>query len=241
MLIPPPSSFEVGAGGGGSKKEKAVNFDIQVIIKTIPYLGRGLLNTFLLTVLGIVLSSVLGLVCAPLRMSKNRFLRVFFSIYIDIFRNTPVGAQIFYLAFALPLVGIKVSAFGCGLIALVLHYNAYNIEVFRSGMEAVPLGLNEAGMALGFTYLQRLRLITIPLALRIGLPALANNYVSLLKNTALVSIIGVVELTFVAQDVIADRFNYLEMYATIAVVYLVLIFGLTWFLRKIERRYAIVT
>jgi polar amino acid transport system permease protein len=106
-------------------------------------------------------------------------------------------------------------------------------------MEAVPGGLHEAGMALGFTYLQRLQLVIIPLALRIGLPALVNNYVSLLKNTALVSIIGVVELTFVAQDVIADKFTYLEMYTTIAVVYLVLIFGLTWMLRKIERRYAI--
>jgi polar amino acid transport system permease protein len=218
-----------------------VNFDIQVIFKTIPYLTRGLLNTLLLTILGIVLSSVLALICTPLRMSKNRFLGVAFSIYIDIFRNTPIVAQIFYLYFVLPLAGIKVSAFGCGLIALVLHYNAYNIEVLRSGMEAVPMGLHEAGMALGFTHIQRLRLVIIPLALRIGLPALVNNYVSLLKNTALVSIIGVVELTFVAQDVIADKFNYMEMYTTIAVVYLVLIFGMTWFLRKIESRYALMT
>jgi len=221
--------------------EEAVNFDFQVILKALPYLQKGFINTILLTVLGIVLSSVLGILCTPLRISKNRFLKVFFSFYIDIFRNTPIVAQIFYLYFALPLIGIKVSAFNCGLIALVLHYNAYNIEVFRSGMEAVPAGLHEAGMALGFTYFQRLKLIIIPLALRIGLPALVNNYVSLLKNTALVSIIGVVELTFVAQDVIADKFTYLEMYATIAVVYLVLIFGLTWLLRKIERRYAIMT
>lgn len=218
-----------------------MHFDIQVIIKTIPYLTRGLLNTLLLAFVGIILSSVLALVCTPLRMSQNRFLKIVFSIYIDIFRNTPIVAQIFYLYFALPLIGIKVSAFGCGLIALVLHYNAYNIEVLRSGMETVPMGLHEAGMALGFTHIQRLRLVILPLALRISLPALVNNYVSLLKNTALVSIIGVVELTFVAQDVIADKFNYLEMYATIAVVYLVLIFGLTWFLRKIESRYAIVT
>lgn len=218
-----------------------MHFDIQVIIKTIPYLTRGLLNTLLLAFVGIILSSVLALVCTPLRMSQNRFLKIVFSIYIDIFRNTPIVAQIFYLYFALPLIGIKVSAFGCGLIALVLHYNAYNIEVLRSGMETVPMGLHEAGMALGFTHIQRLRLVILPLALRISLPALVNNYVSLLKNTALVSIIGVVELTFVAQDVIADKFNYLEMYATIAVVYLVLIFGLTWFLRKVESRYAIVT
>ena len=115
-----------------------MHFDVQVIIKTIPYLTRGLLNTLLLTFLGIILSSVLALVCTPLRMSPNRFLKSFFPTYIDIFRITPIVAQIFYLYFALPLIGIKVSAFGCGLIALVLHYNAYNIEVLRSGMEAVP-------------------------------------------------------------------------------------------------------
>ena len=218
-----------------------MQFDVQSIIDVIPYLGRGLVNTLLLTFLGILFSSVLGIVCAIFRISKNRILRVILMIYIEIFRNTPIVAQIFYLYFALPLVGIKVSAFMCGLIALVLHFNAYNIEVFRSGLEAVPFGLNEAGEALGFTYFQRLQLIVVPLALRICLPALVNNYVSLAKNTALVSVIGVVEITFVAQDVIADNFTFLEMYSTIAIMYLVLVFGLTWGLRKVEMRYAITT
>ncbi|MBW1982594.1 MAG: amino acid ABC transporter permease [Deltaproteobacteria bacterium] len=216
-----------------------MRFDFQAIIDALPYMSMGLKNTLLLTFWGIVFSSILGIVCAILRISKNRLCRNALIAYIEIFRNTPIVAQIFYLYFALPLIGIKVSAFNCGLIALVLHFNAYNIEVFRSGLEAVPFGLHEAGEALGFTYVQRLRLITIPLALRICLPSLANNYVSLLKNTALVSIIGVVEITFVAQDVIADNFTFLEMYSTIAVLYLVLVFGLTWLLRKVERRYAI--
>jgi polar amino acid transport system permease protein len=139
----------------------------------------------------------------------------------------------------MPLIGIKVSAFGCGLIALVLHFNAYNIEVFRAGLEAVPTGLEEASEALAFTYIQRLKLVYIPLAFRLSLPALVNNYVSLLKNTALVSVIGVVELTFVAQDVIADNFTFKEMYSTVALLYLILVFGLTWALRIVERKYAI--
>jgi polar amino acid transport system permease protein len=159
--------------------------------------------------------------------------------YIEFWRNTPIVAQLFFLYFALPLINIKVSAFNCGLIALVLHFNAYNIEVFRAGIEAVPSGLEEASKALAMNYFQRLRLVTLPLALRLSLPALVNNYVSLLKNTALVSVIGVVELTFVAQDIIADNFTFKEMYSTVALLYLVLVFGLTWILRKIERRYAI--
>jgi polar amino acid transport system permease protein len=190
-------------------------------------------------VLGIVLSSVLGIFLSLLRISRNRVVRGILIAYIELFRNTPIVAQIFFLYFAMPLIGIKVSAFGCGLIALVLHFNAYNIEVFRAGLEAVPAGLDEASKALAFTYIQRLKLVFIPLAFRLSLPALVNNYVSLLKNTALVSVIGVVELTFVAQDVIADNFTFKEMYSTVALLYLVLVFGLTWLLRTVERRYAI--
>ena len=216
-----------------------MRFDAEIIVKSIPYIALGLKNTLILTFLGIFLSSVLGIICSVLRMSNNRFLRGFFIGYIEVFRNTPIVAQVFYLYFALPLVGIKISAFFCGLISLVLHFNAYNIEVFRSGLEAVPGGLHEAGMALGFNYIQRLRLVILPLALRICLPSLVNNYVSLLKNTALVSIIGVAELTFVTQDIVADYFAFFEMYTILAVLYLLLVFGLTWVLRKVERKYKI--
>ena len=216
-----------------------MRFDIELIVQTTPYIALGLRNTLILTFLGILFSSVLGIICSILRMSNNRILKGFFIGYIEIFRNTPIVAQIFYLYFALPLVGIKISAFLCGLISLVLHFNAYNIEVFRSGLEAVPGGLHEAGMALGFNYVQRLRLVILPLALRLCLPSLVNNYVSLLKNTALVSVIGVAEITFVTQDIVADKFAFFEMYTVLAVLYLVLVFGLTWVLRAVEKRYKI--
>jgi His/Glu/Gln/Arg/opine family amino acid ABC transporter permease subunit len=216
-----------------------MTFSIQAIVDSIPYYLLGLKNTLLLTFLGIAFSSALGVICAILRISERRTPRWILVAYIELFRNTPIVAQIFFLYFALPLIGIKVSAFSCGLIALVLHFNAYNIEVFRSGLEAVPKGLYEAGEALAFNYFKRLKLIILPLALRICLPSLVNNYVSLLKNTALVSIIGVAEITFVTQDIIADNFTFIEMYSTLAVLYLVLVFSLTWLLRRVEKRYAI--
>jgi len=198
-----------------------------------------LLNTLYLTFLGILLSSVLGLTCAVLRTSKNIVVRTLLAIYVEIFRNTPIVAQIFYLYFVLPTVGIKISAFNCGLIALVLHFNAYNIDVFRSGLEAVPAGLEEAGKALGLAGFQRLTFIIMPIALRVCLPALVNNYVAVLKNTAYVSIIGVMELTFVAGAIVADDFTFMEMYSTISLLYILLVFGLTWSLRLVEKRYAI--
>ena len=198
-----------------------------------------MLNTLYLTFLGILLSSVLGLTCAVLRTSKNIVVRTLLAIYVEIFRNTPIVAQIFYLYFVLPTVGIKISAFNCGLIALVLHFNAYNIDVFRSGLEAVPAGLEEAGKALGLAGFQRLTFIIMPIALRVCLPALVNNYVAVLKNTAYVSIIGVMELTFVAGAIVADDFTFMEMYSTISLLYILLVFGLTWSLRLVEKRYAI--
>jgi His/Glu/Gln/Arg/opine family amino acid ABC transporter permease subunit len=216
-----------------------MNLDWQSIYDVRYYILEGFINTCLLTVIGIVLSSILGIFFSLLRISNNRLVRGILIAYIELWRNTPIVAQIFFLYFAMPLIGIKVSAFGCGLIALVLHFNAYNIEVFRAGLEAVPTGLEEASEALAFTYIQRLKLVYIPLAFRLSLPALVNNYVSLLKNTALVSVIGVVELTFVAQDVIADNFTFKEMYSTVALLYLILVFGLTWALRIVERKYAI--
>jgi polar amino acid transport system permease protein len=215
-----------------------MTFDFQVIIEAIPQLWTGLLNTLYLTIIGILLSSILGIFCAILRISNNRIIRTLIIIYVEIFRNTPIIAQIFYLYFVFPTIGIKISAFNCGLIALVLHFNAYNIDVFRSGIEAVPAGLKEAGKALSFTYYQQLKLVIIPIALRICLPALVNNYVAVLKNTAYVSIIGVMELTFVAGAIVADDFTFVEMYSTISLMYILLVFGLTWMLRKIETRYA---
>ena len=216
-----------------------MGFDIQAIIEASPYLLRGLSNTILLTVLAILLSTIAAIICAILRISKISFLRWSLIIYIEIFRNTPIVAQIFFLYFALPLLGFKISAFGCGIIALVLHFTAYNIEVFRGGMELVPYTVHEAGKSLGFTHVQQLIFIILPLAIRFSLPALTNHFVSTCKQTAMVSIIGVSELTFVATDVVANDFVFLEMYTTISAIYLVLVFGLSWILRELEKRFAI--
>jgi polar amino acid transport system permease protein len=216
-----------------------MSFDVQAIYDARQYLFQGLLNTCALSFLGIIFSSILGITGAVIRVTGNRISKFLLTAYIEFWRNTPIVAQIFFLYFALPIIGIKISAFNCGLIALVLHFTAYNIEVIRAGIEAVPEGLDEASKALALSYFQRLKLVVIPLSLRLSLPALVNNFVSLLKNTALVSVLGVVELTFVAQDVIADDFTFKEMYSSIAVLYLCLVFTLTWVLRKVEKKYAI--
>ena len=113
-----------------------MNLDWQSIYDVRYYILEGLINTCLLTVIGIVLSSILGILFSLLRISKNRVVRGILIAYIELWRNTPIVAQIFFLYFAMPLIGIKVSAFACGLIALVLHFNAYNIEVLGAILSA---------------------------------------------------------------------------------------------------------
>jgi His/Glu/Gln/Arg/opine family amino acid ABC transporter permease subunit len=216
-----------------------MQFDFNVIVEAVPFLWTGLSNTLLLALLGIIFSTFLGMICAVLRISNNKVIRTSLTIYVEVFRNTPIVAQIFYLYFVFPSLGITISAFACGLIALVLHFNAYNIDVFRSGLEAVSEGIKEASIALGFTPIQQLKLVVIPIAVRICLPALVNNYVAILKNTAFVSVIGVAELTFVASSIVADDFTYVEMYSAISVLYITLVFIITAILRKAERRFAI--
>jgi ABC-type amino acid transport system permease subunit len=133
-------------------------------------------------------------------------------------------------------LGLKLSPFFSGLSALTLYTAAYNVEIFRSGLEAVPKGQHEAAHSTGLSPLQAAIYVIIPQALRISFPALGNNLVSLLKNSSLVSTIGMVELMFVANDISFNNFRSFEIYGATAVLYVLLVLALTWTLTAIERR-----
>jgi polar amino acid transport system permease protein len=122
------------------------------------------------------------------------------------------------------------------LLALSLYTGAYNTEVFRAGLEAVPRGLHEAATALGLKPWQRFRFVVLPIAVRITLPALGNNFIALVKNSSLVSTIGVVELTFLARDLEAWTFRSFEIYALATLIYLVMVLFLSVGLRLVEVR-----
>lgn len=213
-----------------------MTFSWAAIWQGLPYLLQGAALTIFISLTAMLLGLILGVLIALLSEVPSRGIRVLIRAYIEIFRNTPLLIQIFIVYFGLPQLGLKLSPFFSGLSALTLYTAAYNVEIFRAGLDAVPKGQEEAARSTGLTPLQAAVYVIIPQALRIAFPALGNNLVTLLKNSSLVSTIGMVELMFVANDISFNNFRSFEIYGATAVLYVLLVLALTWTLTTIERR-----
>ena len=199
------------------------------------WLREGILNTILLSLICIVASCLIGFIGVWLQSSGQKWLRDLIQIYIQIFRNTPPLVQLFFLFFVLANLIPKVydpatggerpllGSFSSAMIALSLFAGAFNIEIFRSGIEAVPKTTIEAAESLGFSRWQCFMQVIIPLGFRICLPALNNNLVNLIKTTTLASAIATPELLYYAGQIYADNFATLEVMLFIWLVYVVLV------------------
>ncbi|NEP12403.1 MAG: amino acid ABC transporter permease [Symploca sp. SIO2C1] len=212
------------------------------------WLKTGIVNTISLSVVCIILSLVIGLVGVWLQGIPNRWVRNLLQGYIQIFRNTPPLVQLFFLFFVLANLLPKVydpttggekpllGSFSSAAIALSLFAGAFNIEIFRSGIEAVPKTLIEACESLGFSRSQYFIQVIFPLAFRICLPALNNNLVNLIKTTTLASAIATPELLYYAGQIYADNFATLEVMLLIWVFYVALVGVLVAFMHWWERK-----
>jgi ABC-type amino acid transport system permease subunit len=158
---------------------------------------------------------------------------------VEIIRNTPILVQIFFIFFGLPEIGIKLSTFTVAWLAVMVWGGAFNTENFRAGFEAVPARLREAGYALGFGPLRTFLNVTLPIGGRIALPSSINTYISVLKNTSLLLALGHPELTTVAYNIQAITFRTFEMFAVLAVVYLLIVWTLSALIRLLEARLAL--
>jgi His/Glu/Gln/Arg/opine family amino acid ABC transporter permease subunit len=216
----------------------AYTFEWAAVRHGLPYLLQGAGLTVLISAAAMVLAIVLGLLLAMLTQARVAAVRALVAAYVEAFRNTPLLIQIFIVYFGLPQLGLRLSPFLSGLSALVLYAAAYNTEIFRAGLEAVPFGQHEAARSIGLSAAQALRYVIVPQAMRIAFPALGNNLVSLVKNSSLVSTIGMVELMFVANDISFNNFRSFEIYGAAAVLYVVLVLSLTRLLHLAERRLA---
>lgn len=213
-----------------------MTFSWLAIWQGLPYLLQGAGLTIIISVVAMLLALGLGLAVALISQIPGAIARGLVRAYIETFRNTPLLIQIFIVYFGLPQLGLKLSPFLSGLSALTLYTAAYNTEIFRAGLEAVPKGQHEAARSTGLSPLQEAIHVIIPQALRISFPALGNNLVSLVKNTSLVSIIGMVELMFVANDISFNNFRSFEIYGAAAVLYVILVLTLTRVLNLTEER-----
>lgn len=216
----------------------AYQLDLSIIIKHLPLFLKGVFLTVEISFFAILIGLPIGILAAVARTSRFKILNLGGAVYVEVFRNTPLLIQIFIIFFGFPGIGIKLSPYISGLTALVLYVGAYNTEVIRAGLEAVPRGQIEAAESLGLTGIQTFLYVIIPQTLRISLPALGNNWVSLVKNSSLVSVIGMVELTWVAFDLNALTFRSFELFGAATIFYLILIFILINIQAYVERRIA---
>lgn len=216
----------------------AYQLDPYIIIKYLPLFLKGVFLTMEISFLAILIGLPIGILAAVARTSRFRILNLVGAVYVEVFRNTPLLIQIFIIFFGLPGLGIKLSPYVSGLTALVLYVGAYNTEVIRAGLEAVPRGQIEAAKSLGLTGVQTFLYVILPQTFQISLPALGNNWVALVKNSSLVSVIGMVELTWVTFDLNALTFRSFELFGAATLFYLLLIFILINLLAFVEKRYA---
>lgn len=190
-----------------------------------------------ITVLTILVSWVCGLAAALAQRSALAPVRGSANFYIWFIRGTPALIQIFIIYFGMPQLGIRLSPYTAGVLALGINSGAYVAEIIRSGLQAIPKGQTESSLALGFSSRQTMQSIILPQVFRIILPAVTNEAISTLKNTSLLSTITVVELTLYAQTLISATFRPFDFYIAVAVIYLVLTTVLTQLASWLERRY----
>ena len=222
----------------------AAALDFGVVRNAAPLLARGFGLTLEIAFFGVIGALLVGVVGAALRISPARPARAAATAFTEFFRNTPPLVQIYFIFFALPQVpgigpALKLPSVVAATLGLILHQGAINIEILRAGLQAVPEGQREAAEALGLSRFDQLRWVLVPQAVRISLPALGNNVISLFKNTVLVSSIGVLDFFGEAQDQIAILLRSAELFIVVGVVYVICVALLGTVFRALEQRFAV--
>jgi polar amino acid transport system permease protein len=217
-----------------------MNFDWSVVSQHRDALAAATGMTVLLTVATMAIAVPCGILVAALRLYAWGPLRALATAYVELFRNLPLILVVYWAFYVLPIsTGLSLSPFATGLAALALNVTAYNAETFRAGIGSIRRGQLEAAMALGMSRAQAVRRIVLPQAVRRILPVLASTWVSLFKDTSLVSVIAVTELAYVAMQIRAQTFRVLEMLTAMAAIYWVLGYPQAKLVDWIQRRYAV--
>ena len=196
----------------------------------------GIRVTIPLTIISFAFSLILGLLLALVQVANIRGLKQLSQIYIWVFRGTPLLVQLFIIFFGLPSLGIMLDAFPAAVIAFGMNLGAYNAEVFRSAILAIPQGQTEAAYLIGLSYPQTMRRIILPQSFPIAFPSLFNNLISLLKDTSLASSITVVELFTTTQQIAARTYEPFALYCEAALIYLAFSTVLTWLQSWLEKK-----
>lgn len=205
----------------------------EIFLKYHAFFVEGIQNTLIIAFFSVILGTVFGILMSMLRMSKIKPLRYIAIAYIEFVRGTPLMVQLMFIFYGLPMTGIVIpdiawipnfSRFAAGIIAMSMNSCAYVAEIVRSGIQAVDPGQTEAARSLGFTQTQTMKMVVLPQAVRNILPALGNEFVTVIKESSIVSVIGIADLMFRSKDVISLNYKSLECLGIAAILYFVLTF-----------------
>ena len=210
---------------------------IDLFIESLPMLLKGLGLTLELSAVSLAIAMVLGLLASLMGMSKIKVLQAINRVYVAIIRCTPLLVQAFFIYFGVTgALNIKMSAFTAGVIALSLNAGGYLSEIFRGGIQAVDPGQTEAARSLGLTQAQTLRRVVIPQAIRICLPSVVNQWCITIKDTSIICVIGLAELTRMGQQIIARTYQSFEVWIMVGILYFVVIYLITVIMRYVEKK-----
>lgn len=211
---------------------------LQVMINALPLLMQGLGLTVYLAVVSLALATVIGLISGLMTLSHRVWLYGPARFYVNLIRGTPLLVQILFIYFGIPAVtNVKLSPIVAGIIAISFHIGAYVSEVFRAGIESVDKGQTEAGRSLGMTQFQTMRKIIIPQATRSMIPPMMNQFIMGVKDTSLLAVIGVAELTQRGQSIYAVNYRAFEILTLVALIYFILTYTLYRLSRVVEKKF----
>lgn len=211
--------------------------DFELIEQSLPYLIQGALITIEITLMAVGIGFFIGLFAGIARICRIKALRIIATIYADCIRGTPLLVQIFLIYFALPmLIHTQINPFVAAVTACAINSGAYVSEIFRAGIQAIDQGQFEAGRSLGLSWWQTMYYIILPQAFHNILPPLGNEFITMLKDSSLVSIIGFEELTRRGQLIIAQTYASFEIWMTVAALYLIMTLAIAKFVSFMEHK-----
>ena len=217
-----------------------MSFDWSLIWDTIPILLQGAVITIQITVMAVGCGFFIGMIAALANLSRFKIVRLLVKCYVELFRGTPLLVQIFMIYFALPMViGQSINPYVAAVTACSINSGAYVSEIFRAGIQSIDKGQMEAGRSLGLTWAQTMRYIVMPQAFKAIIPPLGNEFIAMMKDTSLVSVIGFEELTRRGQLIIARTYGSFEIWTAVAIIYLIMTLSISQLVAFLERRYNI--
>ncbi|HDX6329265.1 amino acid ABC transporter permease [Campylobacter fetus] len=198
--------------------------------------ASGLGFTLGVSILALILAGFIGVISGMMATGKIAILRYCSRIYVEVFQNTPLVIQLFFLYFALPPMGINLDVFTIGVLGIGAYHGAYMSEVVRSGINSIPKGQFEAAASQGFSYIEQMMYIILPQSIKIILPPATNQAVNLIKNSSVLLIIAGAELMYMSDSYASDSLNYATSYSVAGILYFIMCFPLAMWARNYEEK-----